>query len=63
MRRKGKSAEIIAYADKAGRRLCKKYSRLIHRGKNAQKTVTAVARELSGFVWGMMVGKTEIEIV
>ncbi len=57
MRRKGQSSETIAYADKAGRRLSKKYSKLIQRGKIPQKTVTAVARELSGFIWGMMIGK------
>ncbi len=59
-RRKGQSAETIAYADKAGRRLSKKYFRMIRRGVCPQKTVTAVARELSGFIWGMMVGRTEV---
>jgi transposase len=57
MRRKGQSSETIAYADKAGRRLSKKYTKLIQRGKIPQNTVTAVARELSGFIWGMMNGK------
>lgn len=58
MRRKGQAPETIAYADKAGRRLSKKYNKLIFRGKISQKAVTAVARELSGFIWGMMVGET-----
>ena len=58
MRRKGQAPETIAYADKAGRRLSKKYNKLLLRGKISQKTVTAVARELSGFIWGMMVGET-----
>ncbi|MCD4783211.1 MAG: IS110 family transposase [Candidatus Eremiobacteraeota bacterium] len=58
MRRKGQPVETIAYADKAGRRLNKKYTRLMFRGKIPQKTVVAVARELSGFIWGMMVGNT-----
>jgi len=58
MRRKGQAPETIAYADKAGRRLNKMYSRFLFRGKVSQKIVTAVARELSGFIWGMMTGET-----
>jgi transposase len=58
MRRKGQALETIAYADKAGRRLSKKYSKLLLRGKISQKIVTAVARELSGFIWGMMTVET-----
>ena len=27
---------------------------MIYNGKNSKLTVTAVARELSGFIWGMM---------
>jgi len=56
-RRKGQSSDIIAYTDKALRRLQKKYAKLIHRGKSSQVAVTAVARELAGFIWGLMVGK------
>jgi transposase len=57
-RREGQPAEIIAYADKAMRRLQGKFFRLILKGKTKQTAVTAVARELAGFVWGMMVGQT-----
>jgi transposase len=60
MRRKGQDTEIITYADKAGKRLNKKYTKMMHNGKMPQKTVTAIARELSGFIWGMMVGKTSL---
>ncbi|MCP4051453.1 MAG: IS110 family transposase [Mesoflavibacter sp.] len=60
MRRKGQDIEIIAYADKAGKRLNKKYIKMIYSGKISQKTITAIARELSGFIWGMMVGKTAL---
>jgi transposase len=60
MRRKGQAPGIIAYADKAGKRLNKKYTKLMHNGKPPQKTVTAIARELSGFIWGMMVDKTAL---
>lgn len=60
MRRKGQAPETVAYADKAGKRLNRKYTKMIYSGKITQKTVTAVARELSGFIWGMMVGKTSL---
>ena len=33
---------------------------LILRGKPSQVAVTAVARELAGFIWAVMVGKTEV---
>ena len=56
-RRKGQPAEIIAYADRAMRRLQKKFFRMVMRGKSKQSAVVAVARELAGFVWGMMVGQ------
>lgn len=61
LRRKAQSLETISYADKAGKRLNKKYMKLMSRGKIAQKTVTAVARELSGFIWGMMVGNIALK--
>jgi len=57
-RRKGQPAEIIAYADRAMSRLQSKFFRLIMKGKTKQSAVVAVARELAGFVWGMMVGQT-----
>jgi transposase len=57
-RRRGQDASLIAYANKAGRRLSKKFSRMIFRHKKPQIAVTAVARELAGFLWGMMVGQT-----
>ncbi len=61
MRRKGLDPNIVAYADKAGKRLSKKFSTYILRGKMPQKAVTAVARELSGFIWGMM--NSQIELI
>ncbi len=59
-RQKGQSAEIIAYADRANVRLRSKYYRLIRRGKKSNVAVTAIARELACFVWGMMTGNTSI---
>ena len=56
-RRKGHSRQIVAYADKAGRRLHKKYWRLVCKGKSNKVAATAVARELACFIWGMMNNK------
>jgi len=56
-RREGLSPSLVSYANRAGRRLNKKFLRLIFRGKASQTVVTAVARELSGFLWGAMVDR------
>ena len=45
---------MIAYADKANERLRRKYYRMIFNGKKHNVAVTAIARELSCFIWGMM---------
>ena len=42
---------IQAIAWKAQHRLHGRYQKLTGRGKNKQQVVTAVARELAGFVW------------
>lgn len=56
-RQEGNSEEIIAYADKANDRLRKRYAHLVfHNMKSPNKTKTAIARELSCFIWGMMTG-------
>ena len=53
-RRKGQPAWAIAIADKAQMRLCKRYQRLLARGKPPQKATVAVARELAGFLWAVL---------
>lgn len=55
-RREGLPAELVAYAHRAGRRLNRKFVRLLYAGKLSQVAAIAVARELSGFVWGAMTG-------
>jgi len=45
------TAGVRAIAWKAQQRLCNRFRRLRARGKESQKVVTAVARELVGFVW------------
>ena len=53
-RQKGNPGDVISYADKANIRLRSKYYRLTNHGKKRNIAVTAVARELACFVWGMM---------
>ncbi len=53
-RQNGNSTEVIAYADKANERLRRKYYKMIRHGKKRNVAVTAVARELACFIWGMM---------
>jgi transposase len=53
-RREGQPAVAIAIADKAHQRLNRRYRRMTERGKPANKVVTAVARELVGFLWAAL---------
>ena len=52
-RRDGRPPWAIDIADRAMQRLCKRYRRLIARGKRSQKVVVAIARELAGFLWAL----------
>ena len=49
----GLSPQVCAIAWKAQSRLHNRLSRLTGRGKNPAEAVTAVARELAGFVWAI----------
>jgi len=53
-RRHDQPAAIIALADKAQQRLCRRYRRMEHRGKHPTKIVVAVARELVGYLWAAL---------
>jgi transposase len=53
-RQAGLPPETLARSWKAQQRLHAKYSKMIARGKPAGVAVTAVARELAGFVWAEM---------
>jgi transposase len=55
-RQEGQSEEVKAIAWKAQHRLHARYRNLAARGKSKQKVVTAVARELLGFIWAIGVG-------
>ena len=50
-RQEGLPKEIIDIAWKSQVRLCKRYSRLMKRGKHRSVVVTAIAREMIAFIW------------
>jgi len=52
-RQQRSSAPVIELAWKAQQRLHRRYARLMARGKNKQQTITAVGRELLGFIWAI----------
>ena len=51
---RGTTRQVIAIADRAQERLHRRYWRLVTHGKAHNKAVTAVARELSGFLWAAL---------
>jgi transposase len=53
-RREGQPAWAIAVADRAMRRLHRRYWALVNRGKLPNVAVVAVARELIGFLWAVL---------
>ncbi|MFX3507961.1 IS110 family transposase, partial [Leptospira borgpetersenii] len=50
----GQPALVVALSEKASPRLHKKFRNLQLRGKTPQVMITAVSRELSGFLWAAM---------
>jgi transposase len=60
-RQEGVSEEVKEIAWKAQHRLSSRYRRLLAKGKLHQKVVTAIGRELLGFIWaiGMQVEKEQ----
>jgi hypothetical protein len=53
-RRKGQPGRVIAIADKAQQRLCRRFRKLAAGHKPAPKIAVAIARELAGFLWGAL---------
>jgi transposase len=53
-RRKGQPSRVIAIADKAQQRLCRRFRRLADHHKPAPKIAVAIARELAGFLWAAL---------
>jgi len=54
-RQHGAPAAVVAQAWTAQQRLHRRYHRLAARGKPKQHVITAVARELTGFVWAALI--------
>lgn len=56
-RQKGCAGEVIAYADKANERLCRRFYKMtLNKGANRNVATTAIARELAYFLLGMATG-------
>jgi transposase len=53
-RRKGQPARVIAIADRAQQRLCRRFRKLAAEHKPAPKIAVAIARELAGFLWAAL---------
>jgi len=60
-RNQGVAEGVRKIAWKAQNRLHKRMLHLLKAGKNSQKTVTALARELAGFIWAVGQEKTLLE--
>jgi len=57
-RQSGNAPEVIAYADKANERLRRKFYRMtLKNGSKHNVAVTAIARELACFIWGLMTNR------
>ena len=54
-RQRGGPPHVLAHAWTAQQRLHRRYRRLAARGKPKQHVVTAVARELTGFLWAALI--------
>ena len=53
-RRTGQPSRVIAIADKAQQRLCRRFRKLAAEHKPAPKIAVAIARELAGFLWAAL---------
>ena len=58
-RQKGQKCKVIAYADRAIERLQRKYHRMIYQGRPRNVAITAIARELACFIWGIETQKID----
>jgi len=58
-RQQGAPTDVVAHAWTAQQRLHRRYQRLAARGKPKQHIVTAIARELTGFLWASLVPSSD----
>ena len=61
-RRQGQPQWVVDLADRAMHRLYRRHKRLMHKGKAATVAATAVARELSGFIWATLYLKDQAAV-
>jgi transposase len=54
----GQDPAVVQYVMRAQQRLHRRYWRIVQRERPTQVATVAVARELAGFVWGLMAGRT-----
>jgi transposase len=54
----GQSPDVVQYVMRAQQRLHRRYWRIAQRGKPSQVATVAAARELAGFIWGLMTERT-----
>ena len=59
-RREGQPKWVIQIADKAMRRLHKRYAWLRRQGKKETVAIAAVAREMVGFLWSILYSRVEV---
>ena len=59
----GQDIRVIAYCDRAVERLMKRYQHLLFRGVVKNKAITAIARELACFVWGIMNNRLDGRVI
>lgn len=52
-RQEGLPKQIVDIAWQAQLRLCRRYQRLMHKGKHYNVVVTAIAREMIAYIWAI----------
>ena len=62
-KQKGQDIKVISYCDRAIKRLMFRYKHLIFSGLHHNKAITAIARELSCSIWGLMNNKLDERII
>jgi transposase len=62
-RRAGQPPDVIAIAEKAQQRLCRRFRRLVARHMPPPKAAVAIARELVGFLWAVMQQPSSTRVV
>ena len=59
----GQNIRVISYCDRAVDRLMRRYQHLLFAGLQKNKAITAIARELACFIWGIMNNKLEERVI